>query len=75
YEPKWEIIHLEKKYEQGIFWEKIKDNSNRLFKNKEVINKKKSIQENSNDGISSFNRSIVFDNSRVGPDISWLVPP
>ena len=75
YKPKWEIIHLEKKYEQGIFWEKVKDNSNRLFKNKEVINNKNSIQENSNEGLSSFNRSIVFDNSMVGPDISWLVPP
>ena len=25
--------------------------------------------------ISSFNRSIVFNDSIVGPDISWLVPP
>lgn len=75
YEPKWEIIHLEKKYEQGIQWKKIKDNSNNLFINKEFINKKNSNQKNSDDGISSFNRSIVFDNSMVGPDISWLVPP
>ena len=73
--PKWETIHLEKEYEQGIFWEKIKDNSNRFFTNKEVINKKNSNQKNSNYGISSLNRSIVFDNSIVGPDISWLVPP
>ena len=28
-----------------------------------------------NSGISSFNRSIVFNDSIVGPDISWLVPP
>ena len=74
-EPKWKIIELEKKYEQVIQWEKIQDNSNRLFINKEVTNKKKSNKKNSNDGISSFNRSIVFDNSIVGPDISWLVPP
>lgn len=72
--PKWKIIELEKNYEQVIKWEKIQDNSTRLFTNKEVI-KKNSNQKNSNDGISSFNRSIVFDNSIVGPDISWLVPP
>ncbi len=74
-ETKWKVIPLEKKYEKGIFWEKIKDNSNRLFIDKEVINKKDSNQKNIKDGISSFNRSIVFDNSIVGPDISWLVPP
>ena len=73
--PKWKNIDLEKEYEQGIFWEKIKDNSNRFFTNKEVINKKHSNQKNSNYGISSYNRSIVFDNSILGPDISWLVPP
>jgi len=25
--------------------------------------------------LNSLNRSIVFNNTRVGPDISWLVPP
>ena len=25
--------------------------------------------------INSLNRSIVFNNERIGPDISWLVPP
>ena len=74
-EPKWKIINFEKKYEQGVFWEKTKDNSKRFFTNEEVINKKHSNQINSNDGISSLNRSIVFDNSILGPDISWLVPP
>ena len=72
---KWRKINLEKKYKKEIFWEKIKDSSNSLFINKEVINKKYSTQKQSNNGISSLNRSIVFDNSVVGPDISWLVPP
>ncbi len=74
-EPKWKIIELKKKYEQVIQWEKIQDNSNRIFSNKEIINKKNSNQKNSNDGISSFNRSVVFNDSIVGPDVSWLVPP
>ncbi len=73
-EPKWKIIELKKNYEQVIKWEKIKDNSNKLS-NKEVINKKNSNQKKSNDGISSFNRSVVFNDSIVGPDASWLVPP
>ena len=59
-EPKWEIIYPEKKYEKGIFWEKLKDNSNILFINKEVINKNDLNQKNSNDGIGSLNRSIVL---------------
>ena len=25
--------------------------------------------------INSLNRSIVFNNDKVGPDIHWLVPP
>ena len=71
----WRKINLEKKYKNEIIWEKIKDNSNSFLINKEVINKKNSNQKLSNNGISSFNRSIVFDNSILGPDISWLVPP
>jgi len=74
-EPKWEIINFEKKYEQGVFWEKTKDNSKRSFTNEELINKKYSNKINTNHGIYSLNRSIVFDNSILGPDISWLVPP
>jgi len=74
-EPKWKKINLEKKYKQKVIWTKVKDKQNKFFSNKKVINIRDSLQQNVNKGISSFNRSIVFDNSIVGPDITWLVPP
>ena len=33
------------------------------------------LSKNNYEAIYSFNRSIVFNNSLVGPDIGWLVPP
>ena len=41
---------------------------------KEVL-KDQDLSKINSEGISSFNRSIVLNNSIVGPDISWLVPP
>ena len=77
---KWEKVNLEKKYEKQHFWEKIEKDENKFFPNKKFITDKETINYEdspkfSNKYISSFNRSIVFDNSIVGPDISWLVPP
>tara|TARA_Y100000589_G_scaffold109460_1_gene104021 strand:- start:477 stop:1622 length:1146 start_codon:yes stop_codon:yes gene_type:complete len=67
---KWEKINLEKNYNKQFIWKKIEDKKINSSRNKEVIE----YSEN-NIGITSLNRSIVFDNSIVGPDISWLVPP
>ncbi len=71
---KWERFDLEKKYEKDILWKKIENTNKILFPNKEV-NKEQESSENNNMGISTFNRSIVFDNSIIGPDVSWIVPP
>ena len=73
---KWKKIDIEKKYEKNVFWEKIKnDNDNEnLFDIKENI-KYQDLAKHNNESITSFNRSIVFNNSIVGPDVSWLVPP
>ena len=71
---KWEKIDLEKKYEKENIWEKVKDSQDNSSFIKEEI-KNQVLSNNKNKGIGSFNRSIVFDNSIVGPDISWLVPP
>ena len=70
----WKKINIEDKFEREIIWEKIEDNQETLFQNKEVI-KYSDRSEFNHVNIGSFNRSIVLDNSIVGPDISWLVPP
>ena len=48
--------------------------NDKLFPN-QLVNKNKVLSRYEDEGISSLNRSIVFDNSIIGPDISWLVPP
>ena len=69
----WEKINSEKKYKTNIIWRKVnKDDA--LFERKKLLkNDNKMTKEKFN--IGSFNRSIIFDDSIVGPDISWLVPP
>ena len=70
---KWKKLNIEKKY-QKIIWEELEKNENNLLLIKEVI-KYQNLSKNKNEDISSFNRSIVFNDSIVGPDVSWLVPP
>ena len=70
---KWEKTYLEEKNED-IIWQKIKNYKDNKLPVKEVI-KNQYLYKNKYEGINSFNRSIVFNNSIVGPDISWLVPP
>lgn len=65
-EMSWEKIY--KKKQEEIIWERF--NPNKFdkkifeFKNKEV-----KIYT-----LNSLNRSIVFNNNLIGPDISWIVP-
>ncbi len=75
FEPKWKRINFERKYENKIIWEKINNNQNKFLNNYEKTDNKDSIRKIIDKSLSSFNRSIVFNNSTVGPDISWLVPP
>ena len=70
---KWENINLEKQYENKVIWEK-NTNNEKLFP-KQLDNKNLDFSKYESEGISSLNRSIVFNDSVVGPDISWLVPP
>ena len=65
---KWEKVNLEKSFEKEINWKKIDDKYIKSLPQKAVI-------INNDEGINSLNRSIVFDNSIIGPDTSWLVPP
>ena len=71
---KWEQFNTDKELKKGVIWYKIKNEEKYILPNKKVI-KKREFSINNNKGISSFNRSIVFNDSIVGPDVSWLVPP
>ena len=71
---KWRKIDSQKQNKKEIIWKKIENNKNNFLPMKEEI-KYQDLSKNNNKGISSFNRSIVFNDSIVGPDISWLVPP
>jgi hypothetical protein len=71
---KWEKFNIENKDPNKIIWRKIENNNNNLLPLKEYKKYKKFSIKN-NESISSLNRSIVFNDSIVGPDVSWLVPP
>ena len=66
----WEKINEGKQYESNIIWEKsnsipLKIENYKLEKTNKYLPPK----------LGSLGRSIVFDNSIVGPDISWIIPP
>ena len=64
------IIDNDKK----IIWEKFRQNDEFLNKNDFFIKIKEDIPDKNNFEISSLNRSIVFNNDIIGPDISWKIP-
>ena len=70
----------------SISWEKINTKQNikktnwQKISDEEISNTKKILNYLENKRvkptkISIINRSLVFDNERIGPDISWVVPP
>ncbi len=71
---KWEKNYEVDENTKEIIWQKIDKNKGNIFPIKEVKKYRESFKKKYGD-ISSFNRSIVFNHSIVGPDISWLVPP
>jgi len=71
---KWEKLNIENEYKKELFWEEIENSKDYLAPIREVL-KYQNFSKKNIVGISSFNRSIVFNDSIVGPDISWLVPP
>ncbi|MBW3059802.1 hypothetical protein CUB78_06590 [Prochlorococcus marinus str. XMU1401] len=70
---KWKKINFDKKYEKKIIWRKLENNQDNFLPNKDAI-KYQDLSLNENQVLSSLNRSIVFNDSIVGPDVSWLVP-
>ena len=71
---KWKKTFLEEKNEINVKWQKIEKEKFDKLPIKEFINNQ-DLSKNYYEVINSFNRSIVFNDSIVGPDISWLVPP
>ena len=65
---KWHLLNKSFNDNQEIIW---RNTTEKEYKESITIpkNKKKIIS------ISSFNRSIVFNDNIIGPDISWIVPP
>ena len=61
-------------------WAKHKKTNWQKISDEEISNTKKILNYLENTRvkptkISIINRSLVFDNERIGPDISWVVPP
>ena len=66
---KWDLINP--KIKKKVLWEKINTEDSLIDKKfKSDFKKEKTIY-----AINSLNRSIIFNNQEVGPDISWIVPP
>ena len=65
-EVSWEKVNQSQVNEKPIIWKKY---NTYVHSNEETIKKEKTIK------LNSLGRSIVFDDLRVGPDISWIVPP
>ena len=74
---KWKKLEI-KKNPTKIKWNELKDyeiknieksKGNIIFKDANKNSTKKS------NSLNSLNRSVVFNNKIIGPDINWLVPP
>ena len=71
---KWKKFNIEKKFDNEIIWRKEIENKDNLYLIKEDIDYR-NLSNYYYEDINSFNRSIIFNESLVGPDITWLVPP
>ncbi len=72
-DQKWQIYKNSQKVKKDIKWSILSETEQEV-----ILEKINNIdQNNSRNKISlnSLNRSIVFDNNVIGPDISWIIPP
>ena len=71
YSISWEKVNSQTSEEKTL-WEVITeeeaDNTTKLKENLKTVDLKST-------RINVINRSLVFDNARIGPDISWVIPP
>ena len=69
---KWENLEPIKGSDQ-IIWEKINSDEKNLIDQKRFL--KNTDYSSSQYSISTLNRSIIFNDNIVGPDVGWIVPP
>jgi len=67
----WERMNNKINKDEG-YWQKLSEEESTNTKNLETYFENASFEPIK---ISIINRSLVFDNERIGPDISWVVPP
>lgn len=67
----WEKLEIKNDLIKNLNWEKANKNDYQHVKIKE----KEFTLNTSKLSLNSLNRSVVFNNRTVGPDISWIVPP
>ncbi len=65
---KWHLMNKDYVNKKEIIWENATEKE---YKDSKSITKK----DGNIISISSLNRSIVFNDNIIGPDINWLVPP
>ena len=68
----WKKVNSNQKVEKSLIWKKLKTDFD--LKNYIDINNIRDKSYVHNVSLHSFNRSLVFSDKIVGPDISWLVP-
>ena len=71
YSISWEKINTKKNIKETN-WQKISDEE--LSNTKKILNYLETTRVKPTK-INILSRSLVFDNERIGPDISWVVPP
>ena len=69
-EIKWTKNEINFNKRQKIIWEKTLQNGDNI----DLFNPNLKISKLNQYTITSLNRSIIFDNNIVGPDVSWIVP-
>ena len=69
-QQKWNPFYTKDSFSNEPKWGRLEDKDYLLLLESFQVNDYKYEPE-----INSLNRSIVFDNNVVGPDIGWLVPP
>ncbi len=67
----WQKYENQSKNFKNLDWEKYENTT--LEETKTQLIRTSKIKRNSR-FINSLNRSIVFDNEKIGPDIGWIVP-
>ncbi len=68
----WRIYKRQYQENKKIEWKLLEDND---FKNKPSLFDQNDIKDWTRFKIGILNRSIIFNDKEVGPDISWILPP